>query len=719
MNLFKKMKIINLKSKFGITFKFVMTILITLFLILSCITIYTSSKNYYVSVENATEQVSANGKIFSRELGNKFIGAYYSGRVLENEISEKTSSKSREEIGNMVISLMESNENIDGLGIYFEPNAFDGKDSEFKNTKFSNSKGRFALYADRKGKDIKITPSEGIEDPKKNQFYLEAMKNKELVFTEPLEDEVDGEKVIIAGYSIPIKNSSGNNIGTIQIDFYLDTFQSQIKNVIKKYEDSYFVITTDKGTVVGHSLKPENRMQNELKKHPNFEEEYRKAIENGSSDITEVSTSTGKNTKYVFTPIKVEGVNINWMLESVIPIDEFLSTSKKDMIRNIGMYIIMLAIIVVIIDIFMKKMVAKPLSLVQSQILKISEYNLELSNEKLESKKYMNKMDEIGTILRAVNSMTSNLTGIVQNIAEHSQNTAATSEELTATAQSTEESAKEISVAVMSIADGATSQSQDTQIAAESVDSANKIIESMLLVLKDLSEVTQTINIRKDEGKESLNDLVNVTNKSLAISERVSKTISETNLSANQISKASEMIQSISDQTNLLALNAAIEAARAGEAGKGFAVVAEEIRKLAEQSAGFADEINSVIEELKEKSGITVENMKEASLLVTEQFKKQTETAKIFEEITHSLEESSKIVQELELASKQIEDQTINVNKVIENLSAIAEENAATTQQASASVETQVQSIGNITMASEHLAEMAIELQEVVSKFKI
>ena len=315
--------------------------------------------------------------------------------------------------------------------------------------------------------------------------------------------------------------------------------------------------------------------------------------------------------------------------------------------------------------------------------------------------------------------MTSNLTGIVQNIAEHSQNTAATSEELTATAQSTEESAKEISVAVMSIADGATSQSQDTQIAAESVDSANKIIESMLLVLKDLSEVTQTINIRKDEGKESLNDLVNVTNKSLAISERVSKTISETNLSANQISKASEMIQSISDQTNLLALNAAIEAARAGEAGKGFAVVAEEIRKLAEQSAGFADEINSVIEELKEKSGITVENMKEASLLVTEQFKKQTETAKIFEEITHSLEESSKIVQELELASKQIEDQTINVNKVIENLSAIAEENAATTQQASASVETQVQSIGNITMASEHLAEMAIELQEVVSKFKI
>ncbi|CDM70105.1 Methyl-accepting chemotaxis sensory transducer [Clostridium bornimense] len=83
-----------------------------------------------------------------------------------------------------------------------------------------------------------------------------------------------------------------------------------------------------------------------------------------------------------------------------------------------------------------------------------------------------------------------------------------------------------------------------------------------------------------------------------------------------EIEKMNQAIRSITEQTNLLALNAAIEASRAGELGKGFAVVAEEIRKLAEETAISAKQIDEVIKTIRNTTNIAVEKVKETSITV-------------------------------------------------------------------------------------------------------
>ncbi len=272
---------------------------------------------------------------------------------------------------------------------------------------------------------------------------------------------------------------------------------------------------------------------------------------------------------------------------------------------------------------------------------------------------------------------------------------------------------------VRNIAEGATGQAHDTTEAAHNIEENSRTLEEMIDVLSDLREAIKNINSKKDEGKEALDGLQGLTESSKSEAVYVNKIIVETNESAESIFKASEMIQSIADQTNLLALNAAIEAARAGEAGKGFAVVAEEIRKLAEDSTKFTEEIRTIIDDLKEKSQSAVDRMQAVGKIVTEQDNQTKVTREKFDNIEDAVMVSNSIVEKVSERSKTMGEKNSQIISVIENLSAIAEENAATTEQASASVETQTMSINDISSASGNLAEIASELQNEVAHFKM
>lgn len=216
-----------------------------------------------------------------------------------------------------------------------------------------------------------------------------------------------------------------------------------------------------------------------------------------------------------------------------------------------------------------------------------------------------------------------------------------------------------------------------------------------------------------------MSELAHINQKSEEEAIHVSQIITETNNSADKIANASSMIQALASQTNLLALNASIEAARAGENGRGFAVVAEEIRKLAEESDRFTEEIKSVILELQVKTQDAVNTMSDVGGVIEAQNQKMNETYQKFDEIEEAVEKGRTIVSQVTEASGAISESNSHLLDVVQNLTAIAEQNAAITQEAAESVDVQVSSISEISSAGENLVEIASNLEAEVAEFKL
>jgi methyl-accepting chemotaxis protein len=334
------------------------------------------------------------------------------------------------------------------------------------------------------------------------------------------------------------------------------------------------------------------------------------------------------------------------------------------------------------------------------------------------SQKYLQKNDELGDISKSVNTTKDSIKEMIKAIADTSASIASSSEEVAATSEQTALTSNEIARTVEEIASGATEQAKETGQGAEDISVLVKFIEENQNLMGDLNKALEKVERLKNEGIETLEKLVEKTNQSQVASKNVYDVIIETNNNAERIENASQMIKNIADQTNLLALNAAIEAARAGDAGKGFAVVADEIRKLAEQSNTFTDEISMIIEELSDKTGMAVVNMNEVSDIVSQQTNSVKETNSKFEGISKSIDSILEILLKLNKYGEEIQSKNIGIITMIENLSAISEENAAGTEEVAASVEEQTAAMAELSNASEALAKLAEEMQGSISRFK-
>lgn len=357
-----------------------------------------------------------------------------------------------------------------------------------------------------------------------------------------------------------------------------------------------------------------------------------------------------------------------------------------------------------------------------SALLEVVQYQEKLDfsfKTGLRAVRYIDYTDRTGELAKTMVSSEENVRDLINRTIDAGNRIVSSCEELNRISGQNVSVSEDIAKTIEEIAKGATDQAQDATRGAMAMAAMGEVLGENQLLMEKLNEKTEEVLAIKEEGMNIVASLIEYTEASKSSAETIHEIILGTNESAKTIEQASDMIKSIAEQTNLLALNAAIEAARAGEAGRGFAVVAEEIRKLAEDSNRFTEDIRNVVARLTEKSETAVRTMGEVAVIVGNQTESVEQTAEKFNRMSESLEENSGIIGQINRHSKKIENQKEEMMLIIDNLSAIAQENAASTQETAASVEEQTASMQQIAESGRSLTEVAKEIIELTGQFSV
>ncbi|MCH4889415.1 HAMP domain-containing protein [Acidaminobacter sp. JC074] len=333
--------------------------------------------------------------------------------------------------------------------------------------------------------------------------------------------------------------------------------------------------------------------------------------------------------------------------------------------------------------------------------------------------KYTDRKDEIGRLALAVLDMSDNISGLVDKISKSSSQVTSSSIELNSTASEIAQISKEVSSSIEEIAKGATEQAEYTEAGVGKTLELGNLIELNRGYMDELNQTSNQMNTLINDGLDIVKDLSRKTDETTESGRLIQKVVRSTHERTERIANASSVIAAIADQTNLLALNAAIEAARAGEAGRGFAVVADEIRKLAEESTKSTFEIDEVVRELISSSSEAVSTITRVIEILEDQATSVSSTENNYRDIHESVLLSRQAINALNESEDKMEDKKTEIVGAIENLSGVAEENAASTEEITASILQQADSLEIILKASDDLKSQAIELDEAIKMFNI
>jgi methyl-accepting chemotaxis protein len=330
-----------------------------------------------------------------------------------------------------------------------------------------------------------------------------------------------------------------------------------------------------------------------------------------------------------------------------------------------------------------------------------------------------NRKDEFLNLSQGLTSMVTGMRSLISEVALLGGKVADSSEVLSKTSENILKSTKDISFTIDELEKGIVQQATDSEQCVDQMTGLsvriNQVYENTFAMEKIADNTKEIVH----KGFVIIDELNEKSDATSEITQMVIKEIETLQLQSKSIGSFTSTINEIASQTNLLSLNASIEAARAGEAGRGFAVVATEISKLADQSVNAANQIQTLVKEIQDKTKSVVGSAKQAGSIVGSQTEVLKKTIQVFDEINIHVSELTDKLDSISIDVKSIENAKEETLDAISNISAVSEESAAATEEVSATANNQIGSVEVLSTSAEELSSDAGKLKEAILRFKL
>ncbi|MBN2222132.1 MAG: HAMP domain-containing protein, partial [Vallitaleaceae bacterium] len=367
-----------------------------------------------------------------------------------------------------------------------------------------------------------------------------------------------------------------------------------------------------------------------------------------------------------------------------------------------------------VIGFFLAKRIAKPILELKNKLRNLSE-----NGGNLTQRIDIHTKDELEDLGNSVNAFICNVREIVTNIILFAEKVSKASYDFDQSVEENRKAIEEVATSIMSIANGASDQAMYIKEVSDNIEGITDSINENEHMIHSINDYASGAKNHIENGIEAIRHQGLKTEENIRAFQKVIEVVNHLAQEANEVEQIVDSITNIAKQTNLLSLNAAIEAARAGEHGKGFSVVAEEVRKLAEESNQSAAEIGEIIQRITKDTQAVLIEIKNADQSTSEQKRAVEETNTTYQTMAEEMNNMIDGVHRINTSFVAIVEKTNQTNKKVQEIAVVSQDNAAISQELSASTEEESAVMDTIANNARILHDLSVALKNSVDKFTV